>query len=347
MKVKPLLKSWALSTTRNLTQFLIGLALYVTISLKINPFNLVFGLASFMITYLAVYLFNDLMDFKEDKRKVKEIKEKGRYKPLVFGHMSQNDAVSLMFLLLIIGLVLASFVNFVFATILFVSLFMNFFYSSNWFKFRKTSWKLSIVMLIAQASKYSLGWFSQTEQFNMFPFWPIMMLSLVYIFFLLVYKAGGNYISVKELKKVKRRGKKMVIVVIILLFISFTMTLLLHPLEIPLFIAILAGVLSPFISKKVGFDKRIESQNMIVGLIGIVFVLSILLFALNPKLSLESERVEAFSESLRQNMSQVFLQNSELLWDMITRPQDYSEFNVSVITSLKELEINVSSLNIG
>lgn len=336
MQLKKLGKSWALQSTRNIVQFLIGLTFYVAEYQRINPFNLMVGLASFSLSYLSVYLFNDLMDYEEDAKRVDELKEMGRYKALVYEHLTKKDATSLMYLLVVIGLTLSSFVNFVFSTLVMVALLMNFLYSSNWFQFRKDSWKLSGVMLVCQMIKYSSGWFTQTSTTGAFPFWPMMMLSLVYVFSLIIYKEGGTNMDVEHVAKASKRKKKILLLVGFGTLASLILTIVLHPIKIALLLTLIVGGLSILISKKLGISKKVEMQNVFVGLVGAVFVLSILLFSLNPTLSAENERVEAFSESIKENISSIFPDDSELVWYMINNPEEYTGINTSLVEEIRE-----------
>jgi len=178
---------------KNIIQYLLGTVLYLVL---IGPFDIVpaiLGMIGFVLVYSSVYLFNDLMDVKEDKKKA----DKKEWKIIAYGKMGTETAISMMFLLIVIGFFISAFVSTWFVMLMVALLFLNLLHSSSFTRFKKNLYKTSVNMTIIQFIKYSCGWFALTTNISQFPFWLVLSFALVYNICYLAYKIDFKRAHIK------------------------------------------------------------------------------------------------------------------------------------------------------
>ena len=183
-KTKNLLvdNSIVLYSIKNLGQFLVGVILFIATAGEILFIPFVVGASSFLLAYAAIYPFNDLIDRTQDRNNKKKVRH------ALPEQNSVENSVSVIFLLLISGFALSTYLPTAFQIFLFVSLLTNFLHSSAHTRFKENTYLTGPNMMIMQASKFSAGWFSQTSSTHGFPFYFIASLGLLYAFLYFVYK---------------------------------------------------------------------------------------------------------------------------------------------------------------
>ncbi len=178
---------------KNIIQYLLGVVLYLVIVGSFDVFLALIGMAAFVCIYSSVYLFNDLMDIKEDKKK----EDKKEWKMIAYGEMSIETAISVMFLLIVVGFFLSAFLNTWFLLMMVALLFLNILHSSTFTRFKKNLYKTSVNMTIIQFIKYSCGWFALTTNIANLPFWLVLSFALVYNICYLAYKIDFKRAHIK------------------------------------------------------------------------------------------------------------------------------------------------------
>ena len=133
-------------------------------------------MVAFLFTYSSIYLFNDIIDYKDDIKN----EEKRSWKPIASGKLSIKSAKILFLLLLISGLVISVAINIWFTSIMMTLVFLNFLHSSPISRFKKSIPKTMVNMTIIQTLKYSCGWFALTSNLSSFPLFLMLMLATVY-----------------------------------------------------------------------------------------------------------------------------------------------------------------------
>ncbi len=243
----------SINIPKNIIQYFIGFSVYLYFYGSFNPFKLMLGLSSFLISYTAIYYYNDLMDYKSDKRS----KVKRAYKDLARGDISVETAITFAFGLPIIGLLLASMVSFEYTVVLIVLLFQNFLHSSPFTKnrFKKRFNYLFINFFLMQFIKFSLGWFTFTTNMTLFPYWLITTLSLAYFFGYYVYKT-----DIKNIKKAMKNRLKVFIPLSVSIIVLYIVSLMIYPFKLPLLIVF------PFMLLFLSMKHEKSVTNKIFGL---------------------------------------------------------------------------------
>jgi len=173
------------SLTKNGLIFIFGLLFFVMTYRRINMLDAALGLISLLVSYSAVYPFNDINDVEYDKKdSMKKVKN-----PISSGKLKIGEAASLIFFLLIVGFLFSITLNLVFKIFLFIALFFNFINSSKHTVFHNRSPVIkSALVFPMQFSKFAMGWFSQTMVFVKFPFVIGFVVSLTYSVLYYIYK---------------------------------------------------------------------------------------------------------------------------------------------------------------
>ncbi len=255
---------------KNMLQYLLGFALYILVYHSFNPVKLAIGLVSFLVTYSAIYPYNDLMDYKEDRKD----KFKKAYKALARGDMSHEEAITLVFGLPIIGMILASFVSSWYMVLLAVLLLLNFLYSAPQIRLKKRMKYAIPSMLLMQLIKFSLGWFTFTTNVTRMPGWVIITFSFGYIFGYVLYKK-----SLLNMKKSFLENKKILVPISIITLFSFFVSLIIYPYKIPLLLIVpIVALISLFKNQK---DKTVKSFKLMGFSIMLLSAITILFLSLN------------------------------------------------------------------
>lgn len=274
--------------TKNLLQYLVGGILYFVL---FNNFSwgFILGLVGFLIAYHSVYQFNDLMDYKEDKKNKFKLKTKS----LVRGEISREDVESYSFLFVVIGLCICFFVNRLFGLLVTIILFLNFLHSSSFIKLKKS--KLLIPNLfVIEFIKYSLGWFALTSSLLDFPFFLILSFSLVYVIGYIYWKQNIRHFF-RSKKTLWLASLASVFYIISLLIYPFKLALLI-PLPIATAFIIFKRFGSSFIRLKIGY--------LILFSVGICFILSMLLL-ITPSIAELNNKIRNKFDVIKENITNV------------------------------------------
>jgi 4-hydroxybenzoate polyprenyltransferase len=251
---------------KNALQFLVGTACFYYIFNTVDVFRVLLGMVALCVTYASVYPFNDIMDLKEDIKN-----RKHRLKPIARGDMTVEEAASLSFILLAIGLTVSALVSTVFTVLLLLLLIINFMHSSNFIKLRNSSLR-SPNMIVMQFVKFATGWFALTSSPVGFPVVLVLCISLIYTYGYLLYK-----VDIRNRKAIEENGLKFWLIVAVSL-VSYLISFILYDFDIPLIITAVAAVPILFIvTKPKKLEKRIDVGITLPPLLFLVFIVACLL----------------------------------------------------------------------
>lgn len=256
---------------KNMVQYFIGFALYLLVYGSFDPLKLILGLASFLIAYSAIYPYNDLMDYEQDKKD--EFKKV--YKALVRGDLKQKDAISLVFGLSIIGLMLASLVSQWYMFLISITLFQNFLHSNPHTKntFKKKKRYMVPNIFIMQFIKYSLGWFTFTTDLTKLPTWVITTFSLGYVYAYILYKS-----NIKDMLSVLKKKIKIMLPLTIIIIFTYSVSFWVYPFKIPLLLVIPLLLLIFTMSKQKNVvTKTFKLSNITLIILGGTTIMLLLL----------------------------------------------------------------------
>jgi 4-hydroxybenzoate polyprenyltransferase len=270
-KGKILFNSITASLPKNTIQFLFGVLLFWIIIGTFEVFFAILGLTSFVIAYSSVYMYNDVVDHKIDKKD----KEKVKWKLIASGDLSVKKAKCLSVALAATGLSLSFFINKWFFLIVIALLLLNFLHTSPRTRFKGSVTKTSINMTAIEFLKYSTGWFALTSNISSFPFLLVLSVSLIYTTGYMLYKFRfkGNTI---------RSKKKVFWIFGILSSISYVVSILLYGFPLSLIFLITIAVTTFAFFKRIKFLSYRTKNMMFVGyLLLSVFIFSFLML-FNP-----------------------------------------------------------------
>jgi 4-hydroxybenzoate polyprenyltransferase len=279
-----------LNFLKNSFQFVIGSALFFAIMKGFSLFNFLIGLIGFVIAYNAVYQFNDLVDYEEDKNDGM----RKYYKPLVTGKLNKRQMKIYGLLCLIIGLPMCFFVSMMFGSFVVIILFLNFLHSSPFIRLKKSSLVLPNLFFI-EFIKFSLGWFALSSSMANFPYLFISLSSIVYLMAYIYYKQNVSGFF---------RNKKIVTLGIVssALYIA---SVFVYPFKLAL-IAVLPMFLVFSVFRKYKYNLlRIKIGTNILGLIIIFFVFSLLFLSVPSVAKLNNEisnKIDVIKENISENV---------------------------------------------
>ena len=223
---------------KNFLQILIGGVLFYLIFGQISLKNLILGGISFVLFYQFTYALNDAVDYKHDIKDKNIIKKKLvlRY-PLHSGVVKTKQLLSFSALVSIIGIFLSTLINSTFFIVQLSLLAFTFIHSNPFFSIKKISLLLYANMILIQFIKFSLGWLTQTTNFESFPYWLFILSSSFYVAIYRLYKS--HFLTQLSFRDVSG------FFIISVLIVSFVASLFLY--KIPLALIILA-IFSSFLS---------------------------------------------------------------------------------------------------
>lgn len=181
---KMLFNSITASMPKNMIQFASGVVLFWLIIGTLDISAAILAMVAFVVTYSSVYMYNDILDYKVDKKD----EEKLKWKLIASGDLSVKKAKYLTIFFVVVGLSISLFVNRWFLLMMITLLFLNFLHSSPKTRFRKSVMKTSINMTVIEFLKYSTGWFALTSNISQFPFWLVLSISFIYTTGYMLYK---------------------------------------------------------------------------------------------------------------------------------------------------------------
>jgi 4-hydroxybenzoate polyprenyltransferase len=266
----------------------IGSALFFALMKGFSLFNFLIGLAGFLIAYNAVYQFNDLVDYEEDKKD-----EMRKYcKPLVTGELKKGQIKAYGILCLLIGLPICFFVSVLFGFLVVIALFLNFLHSSPFIRLKKSKLVL-LNLFFVEFIKFSLGWFAISTIIDNFPYIFIALLSTFYLITYVYYKQ--NVVDFFKNKKIIALGITSLILYIASIFV--------YPFKLAL-IVVFPLFLTFSIFRKYKYNLlRVKIGTNILGFIIIFFVASLLLLSV-PSVAKINNEISSKIEVIKNNISE-------------------------------------------
>ena len=264
-----------INTIKNCFQFFLGVMVYVTLFNSLpNLSAIILGLISFVITYVGVYIYNDLSDYELDKKSKKD------FKFLFTSSITKKTASNLMYLSILVGVLMSYLVSSTYLLLILLLVFLNYLYSGP-ARLKKNYITFSMLISAIEFIKYSLGWASLGGTSANFPFFFILSLALAYASMGYLYKKpylSDFFIILKD----------PILIVFLFSGIFYVLSILLYPFKLQLvvlgFLALV--ILAPTALKKGTYEK--SYKLLILG--GIVFQMSLIIaFALVLKIQLLAE----------------------------------------------------------
>ncbi len=279
-----------LNFLKNSFQFVIGSALFFALMKGFSLFNFLIGLAGFLIAYNAVYQFNDLVDYEEDKKD-----EMRKYcKPLVTGQLKKGQIKAYGILCLLIGLPICFFVSTLFGFLVVIALFLNLLHSSPFIRLKKSKLVL-LNLFFVEFIKFSLGWFAISPIIDNFPYIFIALSSTLYLLAYVYYKQ--NVVDFFKNKKIIALGITSLILYIASIFV--------YPFKLAL-IVVLPLFLTFSIFRKYKYNLlRVKIGTNILGFIIIFFVASLLLLSIPSVAKLNNEisnKIDVIKNNISENV---------------------------------------------
>ncbi|NIO22422.1 MAG: hypothetical protein GTN38_00155 [Candidatus Aenigmarchaeota archaeon] len=268
------------SLPKNVIQFTFGVLLLWLITGTFEISIAILGAAAFVITYSSVYMYNDVVDFKTDKRD----REKLKWKLIASGDLSIKKAKYLALTFMVAGLSLSFFVNRWFLSIMLTLLFLNFLHTSPRTRFKRSVAKTSVNMTAIEFLKYSTGWFALSSNILQFPFWLVLSVSLIYTTGYMLYKF--------KFKGREIKSKKILFWIFgVLSSVSYGVSIFLYGFPLSLLFLITIAVTTFVFFKRIKFVSYRTGNMMFVGyLLLSVFIFSFLIL-MNPVVAELNDRI--------------------------------------------------------
>jgi 4-hydroxybenzoate polyprenyltransferase len=252
------------SLPKNTIQFFLGFTLFFLIMGTFDPAVLALSLFGFLVTYSAVYFYNDIVDYHDDLKDT----EKKDWKLVAGGALSRKSAAAIGMACAVVGLYASLLVSGWFFLMMAALLFLNFLHSSPYTRLKKRIAPTAANMTAIEFIKYSSGWFAFTGDLTRFPFWIILTFSLVYATIYLVYKF--------KFKGDMIRSKKWLFASVgAICVISYCLSMVLYQFALPLIILLVLSVALGLFgkSRKLPFMNWLYIEFIIMPAVIAVFLL--------------------------------------------------------------------------
>jgi 4-hydroxybenzoate polyprenyltransferase len=316
--------SITVSFPKNTIQFFLGAVLFWIIFGTINIITALTAFLAFILTYSSIYLYNDIVDYKEDRKD----KEKLKWKLVAGNKISLEKAMILSIIFVISGLTISFFINKWFVLILCGLLFLNFLHSSPFTKFKKSMYKTTVNMTLIEYLKYSIGWFALTPNISKFPFWMILGFAVVYTTSYLIYKFKFKRVEIRQRKPLFSFliGGCLALYVISVINYGF-------PLSLTFLLTFLLVLL---LSLKIGnFDfHKIKNMLVIEHILLPLIILSFLML-MNPVIASTNDQIVSDIHSYKENISSNIPEN-------VKKPLENLSNELEKFQSLDDLESKVN-----
>ncbi len=168
----------------NIALFTMGSAAAYTLTQSFDLIKFILGVLIFTITYSAAYIINDLRDIEYDKKH--EISWK-RKRPLLTGEVSVKQARITALTLIASGLTASLLINSLFTTTITWLLILNIAYT---YKIKKHINLIPYWHILNTYVKLICGWSIISESIKLIPWITLLVPSMIFAFYILIYKGG-------------------------------------------------------------------------------------------------------------------------------------------------------------
>jgi len=287
---------------RNFLQYLISVIIFYAIFGEISLERAVLGGIAFTLSYQFAYALNDLVDYKYDIKDKNIVKKKqALHYPLHSGIVKNEELLPFSIVIFLIGIFLATLLNPVFLLVQLVLFVFIFLHSNPFFRIKSISLLLYMNMILIQFIKFSLGWFSQINSLEVFPYWLILFLSLVYVTAYRYYKSHfSTNLKISNISD---------FIIILALIISYSFSIVLYNIPFPLFFTTISSLVLYFFyfERLKNLKEKMQKGILIVKLFYLIFLFSLILTQLHPailnvnyflSMTLENNAIIYFIKSL-------------------------------------------------
>lgn len=282
--------SASLNAPKNILQFLFGVIIYSSLTGDYNLLKIVLGASGLSLGLGAIYLFNDLTDYEEDKKNQMKIS----WKAIANGSISIPTSRYLIVILSILGTSLSFLAGTNFFAIFASIMALNLLYSYPTIRLKSHKNTSLIIITFIQILKFSSGWFLFTSSFIGFPFPFVISLSVGYSLLFLYYK--NDTANAKEIIKENRlRVYPLSILLFAFLLISFFMYA--FPVVFVLILAMSVPTILFYTLSKDYLGTKVNFAFMYAGLI--IILLSFLLLS-SPTVSATNDTILVYSSQIKQ-----------------------------------------------
>lgn len=291
MKLRALIyNSVTLNAPKNILQFLFGVIIYISVTGNYDLLKIVFASLGLFLGLGAIYLFNDLTDYEDDKKNQLKIS----WKAIANGSISIQSAKYLIFIISVLGTIFSFLAGLNFFTIYALVAILNLAYSHPAIRLKKSKNASVIIITLIQILKFSSGWFLFTNSLEGFPFSFVICLSIGYTLLFLYYKN-----NTANARKVIRENKKRVYPMSILMFGFLLISFFMYAFPVVFIIMLSLSIPTIFlynISKNY-IGTKVNFAFMYIGLI--IILLSFILLSV-PTVSATNETIRLYSTHIKE-----------------------------------------------
>ncbi|KYC45780.1 MAG: phosphoribose diphosphate:decaprenyl-phosphate phosphoribosyltransferase [Candidatus Methanofastidiosum methylothiophilum] len=289
--------SATLNAPKNILQFLFGVIIYGSLTGNYDIIKTVLAASGLSFGLGAIYLFNDLTDYEEDKKNQMKIS----WKAIANGSISVGTAKYLIVILSVLGTLFSFLSGAIFFSIYAAIIGLNLLYSYPAIRLKTHKNSSLIVITFIQLLKFSSGWFLFTTSLNGFPFPFVISLSVGYSLLFLYYK--NNTANAKKIiKENKLRVYPLSLIMFGFLLISFFMY------AFPVVFVLILGMSVPTILfytlSKEHLGTKVNFAFMYAGLI--IILLSFLLLSV-PMVTATNDTLVGYSNQIKEMLKNVYL----------------------------------------
>ncbi len=323
---KVMFNSITASMPKNMIQFASGVLLFCLITGTLNISAAIIAMVAFVVTYSSVYMYNDILDYKIDRKD----EEKLKWKPIASGDLSVKKAKYMTIFFVVAGLSLSLFVNKWFLLIMIILLFLNFLHSSPKTRFRKSVTKTSINMTVIEFLKYSTGWFALTSNISQFPFWLVLSVSFIYTTGYMLYKF--------RFKGSEIRNKKTLFWIFgAISGFSYGISIFLYGFPLSLLILITIAVSIFILFRHVKLVSYRTKNMMFVGYILLLIFMTSFLILMVPVVAEINDNMANEIQTQMEKFSDSVPKNIYIMKDPIRKYETLDEIEEEIKTSFKNM----------
>ncbi|HOM95988.1 MAG TPA: UbiA family prenyltransferase [Methanofastidiosum sp.] len=289
--------SASLNAPKNILQFLFGVILYASLNGEYHLMKIIVAVFGLSLGLGAIYMFNDLTDYEEDKKNQMKIS----WKAIANGSISIQKAKYLIVFLAISGTTLSFLSGVNFFIIYTAIVVLNLIYSYPNIRLKNHKNSSLIVITLIQILKFSSGWFLFTSSFKEFPFPFIISLSVGYSLLFLYYKNNTT-----NAKKIIKDNKLRVYPLSLIMFLFTLASFFMY--AFPVVFLLILGMSIPtiilYILSKEYIGTKVNFAFMYIGLI--IILLSFLLLSV-PTVTATNDTLIDYSNQIKEFFKLAYL----------------------------------------